>query len=696
MFAGETPAPQDQPGPPPVQIQYDMPMAGFVAINIHDKASGKLVRRLVAETCREKGKVSEAWDLNDNIGQPVGPGTYTWSGIARPPFKLTYEISVYNAGIPAWFAPPPGKGGGSWLADHTMASDVVAQKDMLWISAPCAESGNAMIATDLDGVKQWGTGMGHFGFDGPRKIAADERCAYAATVNMLFRVDPTRGFAARNIFTFPNQAGMPWQTPTDISQGGGGLAVRDGKLYYAVCGSSSWLKPSFVSDSIDTARCKPMGYLYKGKGKRRGREDKSYDFYEFDELMLLYAAFGCDKTPAETPTLPNYPLYSRAEAYFGDAPKSGPWRGSVILAFKHPVPFGSIMIPDGAIQVSAMKPDRMMPDTKGDAGSADADPSKTGKGTADDAADLIAEVKEAEGMSDEWVALKHNGVPGKPTIINAPEGGLKTTALRFKVNRLKYALVMHRRFEDAAAQAKRLFREGAETPAGGWRVTRTDTAINEFRPAMMALAWPEKQKLRGITLERTPGGTDHVHVRLAVDTWIGDGAPASPDALDQEKSWKQIAFSDYAHSPMLHPLDFGSTIETAGLRIRFLNVLKNFGKFDAGFDSVVAYRPIGGEAKDMPVDLTQRISIFKLPPPDDDKQLATVERHIPLPKPGQLAFDASGTLHCISDGQVVTVPVQDGETARVVIGRDKVECALALAFAPDGSLYVTDGGPKVI
>jgi hypothetical protein len=671
-----------------------MPLSGFAAINIHDKASGKLVRRLIAEVPREQGKINEGWDLKDSAGQPVGPGSYTWHGIVRPPFKLTYEMSVYNAGIPAWFAPPPAKGGGSWIADHTMASDVAAQKEMIWISAPCAESGNSMIATDLDGVKQWGTGMGHFGFDGPRKIAADERCAYAATANMLFRVDPTRAFAARNIFMFPNEAGVPWQMHTDISEGAGGLAVRDGKLYYAVCTPSSWLRPSFVSDSIDTARCKPMGYLYKGKGRRTGRDDKRYDFYEYDELMLLYATFLCEKTPAETPGLPNNPLNSHASAFFGDAPKNGPWRGSVVLAFKQPIPVGSILIPDGGIQVLAMKPDHKMPDSKGEvADGPTSEPGKLAKDSVDEAADLIAEVKEQEGASSEWVLLKHTGVPGKPAIVNAPEGGLMTTALRFKTNRLRYGLVMTHRFEDVAPLAKRLFKEGAETPGGGWRVARTDVAVNECRPAMAALAWEKKQQLRGITLEKPPAGNDHVHVKIAIDAWV---APASVPVLEEDASWKQIALRDINYAPMLERIDFGGNVETAGLRIRFLSVVKEFGKFDAGFNSITALHPIGGEAKDLPPDLTQRVSVFKLPPPDDDKAPATFERHIPLLKPGQLAFDAAGTLHCISDGQIVTVPLKDGEQSRVVVAREKLEQPLALSFAPDGSLFVTDNGPKIV
>jgi hypothetical protein len=702
LFAGEAhkPAPPAMPvvpfEPAPVQVPYEMPMNGFVAVNIHDKATGKLVRRLVAETPHEKGKISESWDLRDEKGQPVPPGDYTFSGIARPPLKLTYELTVYNSGTPAWFAPEPAKGGGSWLADHTMGSAVAAQKDRIWISAPVAESGNSMIATDLDGVKQWGTGMAHFGFDGPRKIAADERCAYAATPNMLFRVDPTRNFAARNIFTFPNQADMPWAPNHDPSTSGSGLAARDGKIYYAVSAPSSWLKPAFVSDDIDPLRCKPFVYLYKGHGQRKGRDDKSYDFYEYDELMLLYSAFCCEKTPAETPGIPNNPLSSNVRASFGDAPKSGPLRGSVVLTFRHPVTIGSIVVPDGAITVMAMKPGKVMPDTKGDVSAeAAANSGKLKKDDLDDNA-LLDDFKEGEGLSDDWVQLKTIGVPGKPAIAVAPDGGIKTAAIRYKVNRLKYSLVLTHRFEDVAQQAKRLYTEGKETPNGGWRTTRTDVAINDYRPAAMALSWTAKQQLRGLTLERTPGGTDPEPIKIAIDAWIGEGSPTGPDALKQDASWRQIHYSQYNHTPMVHQMDFDGIVETAGLRVRFVNVRKEYEKYDAGFDSIVAYHPIGGEAKDLPPDMTQRVSIFKLPPADDDKAPATVERHIPIAKPGDLAFDAAGILYCVSAGQVVTVPLKEGEVSRVVVAKDKLEAPLALSVGPDGLIYVGDNGPKVI
>jgi len=130
----------------------------------------------------------------------------------------------------------------------------------------------------------------------------------ASRKNMIFRVDPTRGFAFRGIFRLPaNTPELPWSAFGQPQEGRGGLAARDGKLYLSVRAQSAWLRPSFLSDAIDPSRCQPLVYLFKGHGRR---DKKAYPspIESMDELELLYATFLCDKTPANTPSLPNYAL----------------------------------------------------------------------------------------------------------------------------------------------------------------------------------------------------------------------------------------------------------------------------------------------------------------------------------------------------------------------------------------------------
>ena len=178
---------------------------------------------------------------------------------------------------------------------------------------------------------------------------------------------------------------------------------------------------------------------------------------------------------------------------------------------------------------------------------------------------------------------------------------------------------------------------------------------------------------------------------------MGTGPCDSAKALDDDASWRVVKDAHYDHDPAIYQIDFGGLVETAALRLRFLTIVPGpDGKFRAGFDAIVAYQPAGGDPADLPPDLSQRISVLKLPPVEDDKAEAKVERHIPLANPGSLAFDAAGTLHCVSDGQVVTVPAPsepDGEVTakrseagRVVVARDQLELPLGLAFGPDGKL----------
>jgi len=92
--------------------------------------------------------------------------------------------------------------------------------------------------------------------------------------------------------------------------------------------------------------------------------------------------------------------------------------------------------------------------------------------------------------------------------------------------------------------------------------------------------------------------------------------------------------------------------------------------------------------------MNQRIDEFQLPAAGEKQ--ATFLRHLPLKHPGNLAFTPDGTLLALSDGQVVTVPLKEGEAAKVLVSRDKLEKPAGLAVDADGLLYLTDCGPQVV
>ncbi len=171
-------------------------------------------------------------------------------------------MSVNNAGQPAWWAPPPGKGGGSWMADHTPPSSACAVGNLIFLGSPCAESGNSSIAVDLEGNKLWGQSVA--GFDGTERLAGDGRYAYLIHTNYVKQVDPENKFAVRHIFTphFPRDLpGAP------IS----GAAAHGDKLYIAYnVAPPSWLVPSFSAEVLDPDNSMPRIWLRRGNGHRGG------------------------------------------------------------------------------------------------------------------------------------------------------------------------------------------------------------------------------------------------------------------------------------------------------------------------------------------------------------------------------------------------------------------------------------------
>ncbi|HTN73656.1 MAG TPA: hypothetical protein VL096_00355 [Pirellulaceae bacterium] len=187
--------------PAPVAVQYDMPMDGFIALRIED-STGRHVRRLIAEVERTKGIVNEGWDLLDDQGRTVPPGKYRFAGVARPPLKLTYEMTVYNAGQPPWMAPVPG--GGWWMADHAPPTSVCAVGETMFFGAAGAEFGAPLIATDREGRKLW-----HDLHQGAQRLVSDGRYAYVVNDQEVVRIDPQASFAKQSLHKFAYSADLP-------------------------------------------------------------------------------------------------------------------------------------------------------------------------------------------------------------------------------------------------------------------------------------------------------------------------------------------------------------------------------------------------------------------------------------------------------------------------------------------------------
>ncbi|MEI6518664.1 MAG: hypothetical protein WCO98_01255 [bacterium] len=685
LLAANQDPPSLLPAPPPVKIKYNMPMDGFSAIEIMDKKTGKLVRRLLSETAREKGEITESWDLLDNNGDYVAPGDYTWKGIVRPPFKLTYELTANNAGQPGWWAPIPGKGGGGWLADHGAPNCAAAQENMMWFGSWVCENGHAAIATDLEGNKLWGTHSLSWGFRGPNRIAVDDRCAYLATDTIISRVDPKRDFLLRQLYTFTPTETLPWNgSDYDCTYKRGGIAVKDGKLYCSVnTPPKSWLCPSFASDVIDPSRCQPVVFLKKGKGSRASRADKNYGEGEYDELMQLYSCFLTEKTPTVTKTMADTGIPNSTQGGLGDAPTSGKLPNSVVVAFKKPIAIGSILIPDCKIAVYALKKgEKVAPPGTDDIAEVDLG----GGGDAED--------NPVDNEAERWILLKNIGEPGKPGIAVAPEGGIYTAGLRYKVKRLAFSQVMAHRMENVATDGEIVFNEGKLTPQGGWMVTRDTSSFNKVNPAVAALVWDKEQLVRGISLIFPVLSTSYVEI------WNGAANEDPKKFLTDNTKWKVAGTVDpikfngyYPQAPSVRSIDFGEEKMIRAVRIRFTDCL---GEKTAGFQSIFAFRSMGDDLKDLPEVLNERITVFEIPGIDDDKGELKILKNIKLPKPNNLTFAPDGTLYCVSDGQVVTVPLNDGDTSKVVITRDKLAEPASITFDKDGMLYVGDDGPKVI
>lgn len=139
--------------PLPLAFTYQVPEDSEITVAISD-AQGAVVRSLVAQGKRRAGENVERWDGFGSDGKPLAAGTYTWKGVYHEPITTKYVMSVHNSGQPGYQTDEPSSG---WGADHGTPTTVCAAGDSMLLAWSVCELGWAIIKTDLNGKKIWGS-----------------------------------------------------------------------------------------------------------------------------------------------------------------------------------------------------------------------------------------------------------------------------------------------------------------------------------------------------------------------------------------------------------------------------------------------------------------------------------------------------------------------------------------------------------
>ena len=702
-------APAYQQGESAVNLAFNTDEERRATFVIND-SEGKRMKNVFARSKLPTGKQSVGWDLKDENGAFVAPGKYQWTALTWPELQLKYEMTTYpNVSRHApenapWLTGTDGSGG--WMADHTPPCSGCVAGDRVFLGSYVAESGVSLIECDLDGRKKWG----HHSFaawTGARYLASDGRLVYAAapilgTSNESVWVIDPNNHSVKNLLSL---------TPTAARRRGmQGIAAQDGKLYMSVKAQESWLTNAASADDVDLQLSRPLK-----APKRKPRvayevvPDPQGDFVRLFRLTGTPpgGATGFTATHLETQ-------------------RSSSAKQHIVLAFKRPVPIGSVVFPrpvfkdlkDAKFTLSVLKADvtgvpnadnaqqwqafESVGDQPWDCVAA---PENTltralrvtfSRGAADED-DLLANAVETPDKKGD---LELELEPEKKSEAEKLLGGDDSSAWKGQIEGMK---ILRRRLINVAGSARVSVSSGKVAEDGFWDARRSEP-LTESNPGVYGLTWDEAQKLRGLAIKEIDGAV------TKIDVFTGAGEPdfASPVGWELVSEYRQqrrdlhSGFESCNASAryMDGYVDFGREVTTKAIRLRIVAQWTDRGpqgsdglRNDLGGDSidatrcriwgVAALKYIGGEpAVDSAAN--ERLEIYDT---TNGKQVG----EIPLPQPGEVACRQSGEVFAISGKEVVRIDPQSGQQEKFI--SDLLE-PTDLAFDAEGRCYVFDNAAE--
>jgi len=717
---GDAPVPEfrhREAAPPPFAIPYTLPDDLTVTVAVND-AQGRRVRNLAARAGRKKGANAEQWDLKDERGTFVAPGTYEWKALAWPPLQLRYEMTPYpnvEANAPdnsPWLNGASGPGG--WMADHTPPCCVTTLGDRVFFGAGCAESGVSFIACDLDGRKLWGI-HSFAAWSGPHRMAADRKTVFVENqgwsasgeegMDRVWGVDIEAQKVAEVL--------MASQTEKR-HRGIRGMAAGGGRLYLAIDAGSDWLNNAVGIGDVDIENCLPPY-------PRKKRSGLDYVPDPRDDFVRLFRIKG---TPAGCSGGLTWLESTR-----------GPGRQQhILLAFQRPVAIGSIVLPvpnpvggtspsrdarrgdtpptmeDVRFKISVLKPDAPYPP----------DPENPKhwtlfKDSGKLAWDVVAAPENtvtralrftfAKGADDELEAILETAEEAKGLKLEPKRGGEEKDERNW-LARLEGAKLLRRRYRNLFGTAKVRVSSGTVAPDGSWDAERAEP-VTEESPGIYALEWPEPQRIRGLAIMEIDGK------RTEIDAYEGKAGPVD---IAGKEGWKHLATYRQARRYFYWPddkmngnarymdgyVDFGSEVATRAIRLRVVEQWVHREGDRAGLYGIRADRgglkldptrcrvygvaplqSLGGEQAPDPM-VTRRIEVV-------DPQARKIVKEVAFDRPGPLALNPAGELYTLSQSKVMKVDLEGGKHQTLVT--DLVR-PTSLAFDSDGKLYVFDSAPE--
>ncbi len=688
------PGPPEKSAPPPVKVDFEIDKDADVTVVINHP-DGTRARNLIAQTEKKAGTAAQAWDLKNEARRYLEVGNYTMKGIYAPPLELYYMHTFYpNSEMHSPNSRPwGGRPQDGWTGNHGNNTGISAVGDRLYMGTSGTEGSHGFIETTLDGVKVrgWSAGVSFLFSDGERLFIQNH--------SSIGSLDAETGrFETSYKTVTPERRGKHV-----------GWAAHEGRVYVAQFSDIPYFDKATSSRNLEIDHCFPILPVTSDPPGRdhllpaQPRED-------FKRLFRLQGEPAGINQPGNLMYIPSTDWASH--------------RQYVVLAFKNPVPIGSVVYPrlmsdEVSMSVSVLKPDAEYPpnpkrgrdwvvfDDSGDKNAWEvlAAPENTmtralrltfSKAGSDDLLDEVDETLPGTGGSD----------------LELNEGGDATLNTMLKGDTWKAQLegmtILRRRFKNLAGSAKIHVNSGTVDKKSGAWIGKPKDLITKDSPGIYAMEWEEKQDLIGLAIREIDGRFTDVQVYVGPD----DG-PIDFEEADG-KNWRHITrFAQKLRGGGQNSLrangaaryldgyvNFGTVQKTRAIRLRITSQWP-FGagrRSDLGGGSInhrrcavygvapVAY--LGGEYS-TGEGLAQSLIAF-------DWETKELVKELKSPVTGPLAVNSKGELFGVTGQRVVQLDISGDEEAvpmRTFVPDGQLEQPTVMEFGPEDKLYVVDHRP---